>query len=100
MLTFLTRSGHVKPLRLAAGTLAAAYLLRHHTAATNTNAAGNEVFSQRSRHTAASGRSRTWSLFLKSSSLERLQRLRYTAATSTNAAGQKAAGTSLCRWDT
>ncbi|KAF2577608.1 hypothetical protein F2Q68_00000001 [Brassica cretica] len=100
MLTFLTRSGHVKPLRLAAGTLAAASLLRHHTAATSTNAAGNEVFSQRSRHTAASstnaagnevfsqrsrhtaasGRSRTWSPFLESSSLERLQRLRYTAA--------------------
>ncbi|KAL0783759.1 hypothetical protein Bca101_000004 [Brassica carinata] len=80
MLTFLTRSGHVKPLRLTAGALAAAYLLRHHTAATSTNAAGNEVFSQRSRHTTASGRSRTWSPFLESSSLERLQRLRYTAA--------------------
>ncbi|KAF3528429.1 hypothetical protein DY000_02043512 [Brassica cretica] len=78
MLTFLTRSGHVKPLRLAAGTLAVASLLRHHIAATSTNA--NGVFSQRSRHTAASGRSHTWSPFLESSSLERLQRLRYTAA--------------------
>ncbi|KAG2276966.1 hypothetical protein Bca52824_059521 [Brassica carinata] len=80
MLTFLTRSGHVKPLRLAVGTLAAASLLRHHTAATSTNAAGNGVFSKRSRHTAVSSRSRTWSPFLESSSLERLQRLRYTAA--------------------
>ncbi|KAF3535462.1 hypothetical protein F2Q69_00025379 [Brassica cretica] len=95
------------------GTRSGFFTSLHHTAATSTNAAGDELFFQRLRFTAALGRSHTSLHFsslhllsVSSGSRTPLHKaaatlcLRFSSACSGFSMGQKTAGTSRGHWDT